>query len=86
MIVGENSRPQDIDVNVCREKKMTNVRSKNKDENTVLAPPVQHTIETALDFIDGDELVEVTPDAVRIRKKILASNMRPKRNDERLSG
>jgi len=85
MVVGENSRPQDIDVNVCREKKMTNVRSKNKDENTVLAPPVQHTIETALDFIDGDELVEVTPDSVRIRKKILASNMRPKRNDERLN-
>jgi GTP-binding protein len=85
MIVGENSRPQDIDVNVCREKKMTNVRSKNKDENTVLAPPVQHTIETALDFIDGDELVEVTPDAVRIRKKILATNLRPKRNDERLN-
>jgi GTP-binding protein len=86
MVVGECNRPQDIDVNVTREKKLTNVRSKNKDDNVALAPPVVHTIETALEFIDGDELVEVTPDAVRVRKKILATNMRPKRNDERLSG
>ena len=85
MVVGECNRPQDIDVNVCREKKLTNVRSKNKDDNVALAPPVAHTIETALEFIDGDELVEVTPEAVRVRKKILATNMRPKRNDERLS-
>ena len=84
MIVGEHSRPNDIDVNIVKEKKMTNVRSKNKDDNTILATPVTHTIESALEFIDGDELVEVTPDAVRLRKRILQTNLRPKRSDERL--
>jgi GTP-binding protein len=84
MIVGLHSRPNDIDVAITKEKKMTNVRSKNKDDNTILATPVTHTIESALEFVDGDELVEVTPDAVRIRKRVLATNLRPKRNDERL--
>jgi GTP-binding protein len=83
MVVGEHSRESDLDVNICREKKQTNVRSKNRDDNTVLSPPVVHTIETALEFIDRDELVEITPDAVRIRKKILACNVRPKRSDDR---
>jgi len=83
MVVGEHSRESDLDVNVCREKKMTNVRSKNKDDNVLLSPPLQHTIETALEFIDRDELVEITPDAVRVRKKVLSINLRPKRSDER---
>jgi GTP-binding protein len=84
MVVGEHSRPNDIDVNIVKEKKMTNVRSKNKDDNTILATPVTHTIESALEFIDGDELVEVTPDSIRVRKRILQTNLRPKRSDERL--
>jgi GTP-binding protein len=81
MVVGEHNRESDLDVNITKEKKLTNVRSKNKDENTLLTPPVQHTIETAMEFIDRDELVEITPDAIRIRKKILACNLRPKRSE-----
>jgi GTP-binding protein len=81
MVVGEHNRESDLDVNITKEKKLTNVRSKNKDENTLLTPPVQHTIETAMEFIDRDELVEITPDAIRIRKKILPINLRPKRSD-----
>jgi GTP-binding protein len=83
MIVGEHNRESDLDVNICREKKATNVRSKNKDDNVLLATPVVHTIETAMEFIDRDELVEITPDAIRLRKKVLACNLRPKRSDER---
>ena len=80
-VVGEHNRESDLDVNITKEKKLTNVRSKNKDENTLLTPPIQHTIETAMEFIDRDELVEITPDAIRIRKKVLAINLRPKRSD-----
>ncbi len=83
MVVGEHNRESDLDVNVCREKKLTNVRSKNRDDNVLLTPPRVHTIESALEFIDRDELVEITPDAIRIRKKVLACNLRPKRSDER---
>jgi GTP-binding protein len=83
MIVGEHNRPNDIDVNATREKKLTNVREKNKDENVVMAPPVILSIDTALEFIDRDELVEVTPDAVRVRKRILSGNRRPRRDDDR---
>jgi GTP-binding protein len=86
MVIGEHNRESDLDVNVCREKKMTNVRSKNKDDNIVLAPPIKHTIETALEYIDRDELVEITPDAIRMRKRILNINQRPKRSDERAAG
>jgi GTP-binding protein len=83
MVVGEHSRESDLDVNICREKKLTNVRSKNRDDNVLLTPPVEHTIETAMEFIDRDELVEITPDAIRMRKKILPINLRPKRSDDR---
>jgi GTP-binding protein len=81
MVVGEHSRESDLDVNVCREKKLTNVRSKNRDDNVLLTPALVHTIESALEFIDRDELVEITPDAIRLRKKILSCNARPKRSD-----
>jgi len=86
MVIGEHNRESDLDVNVVREKKLSNVRSKNKDENVILAPPVRHTIESALEFIDRDELVEITPDAIRMRKRILNINQRPKRSDERAAG
>ena len=79
MIVGEHNRPSDLDVNCTREKKLTNIRAAGKDENVVLTPHKELTIENALDWIDQDELVEVTPDAVRVRKAILQCNLRPKR-------
>jgi len=82
MVVGEHNRSNDLDVNPCKEKKLSNVREKNKDENIILAVPTTHTIETALEFIDQDEIIEITPDAIRIRKKVLAINQRPKRTEE----
>jgi GTP-binding protein len=81
MVVGEHNRNNDLDVNVCREKKLTNIRAAGKDENVILSPPKLLTIETAMEFIDQDELVEVTPDAIRVRKKILECSRRPKRGD-----
>jgi len=84
MVVGEHNRANDLDVNAVREKKLTNIRAAGKDENVVLAPPRVLTIETALEFIDRDELVEVTPDAVRVRKRVLASNRRPRRDADKV--
>ena len=81
MIVGEHNRPNDTDVNVIKEKKLSNVRNHGKDENVMLAPPRVLTIETAMEWIDADELVEVTPDAVRVRKGILQINLRPRRSE-----
>ena len=81
MIVGEHNRPNDTDVNVIKEKKLSNVRNHGKDENVLLAPPKVLTIETAMEWIDSDELVEVTPDAVRVRKKVLQCNLRQRRSD-----
>jgi len=81
MIVGEHNRPNDTDVNVVREKKLTNVRTAGKDENVALDVPRKFTIETAMEWIDADEMVEVTPDQVRVRKIVLAINMRERRSD-----
>jgi GTP-binding protein len=81
MIVGEHNRPQDLDVNVTREKKLTNIRAAGRDENVILTPPQRPTIESALEFVDRDELVEITPDSVRVRKRILDGNKRPRRTD-----
>jgi GTP-binding protein len=81
MIIGEHNRPNDTDVNPIKEKKLTNVRMHGKDENTALAVPRLLTIETAMEWIDADELVEVTPDSVRVRKAILKINMRPRRSE-----
>jgi GTP-binding protein len=75
-IVGENRRPGDLNVNVCRAKKLTNVRAAGKDEATILTPPRAVTIEGALEWIEEDELLEVTPAALRLRKKILPANLR----------
>ncbi|MEB2311659.1 MAG: translational GTPase TypA [Sorangiineae bacterium] len=83
MVIGEHNRANDLDVNVTREKKLTNIRAAGRDENVILAPPRILVIDTALEFIDRDELVEVTPDAVRIRKRILDCNRRPRRDDDR---
>jgi GTP-binding protein len=81
MIIGEHNRPNDTDVNAIREKKLTNVRNHGKDENTLLASPRLLSIETALEWIDADELVEVTPEFVRVRKRILQINLRPRREE-----
>ena len=79
MVVGENAKFNDLDVNACKEKKLTNVRTSNKDDALVLSPPRAMTLEVALQWIAEDELVEVTPDDIRVRKKVLQANMRPKR-------
>ncbi len=79
MIVGENAKFNDLDVNACKEKKLTNVRTANKDDALVLSPPRAMTLEVALQWIADDELVEVTPDDIRVRKKVLPANLRPKR-------
>jgi GTP-binding protein len=75
-IVGENARSGDLNVNVVRAKKLTNIRAAGRDENTILSPPRLLTIESALEWIDEDELLEVTPAMLRLRKRILAANMR----------
>ena len=80
MIVGENSRENDLDVNVIKEKKLTNVRASGTDEALRLVPPRLLSLEQALEFIKEDELVEVTPQSIRLRKKVLESNKRPKRD------
>jgi len=76
MLVGENSRPGDMDVNPTREKKLTNMRSKSSDENIQLEPPRELTLEGALEYIEDDELIEVTPQSIRLRKRFLSANDR----------
>jgi len=78
MIIGENARTSDMDVNVTKEKKQTNMRASSADEAIRLIPPRKLGLEQAIEFINDDELVEVTPSSIRLRKKILAANMRPK--------
>ncbi len=78
MLIGENARDVDLDVNVVKEKKLTNMRASTADEAMRLVPFRELSLEQALEFIREDELVEVTPEAIRMRKKILAANQRPK--------
>ena len=75
-IIGLHSRSNDLPVNPTKAKQLTNIRAAGTDENLVLSPPVRHTLEQALEFIEADELVEVTPKAVRLRKKLLTENER----------
>lgn len=77
MVVGEHNRNNDLDINICRGKKLTNIRAAAKDENVILSPVVPMTLERAIEFIRDDELVEITPKSVRIRKTILQANRRP---------
>jgi len=79
MIVGENARASDMDVNITKEKKQTNMRASTADEAVRLIPPRKLGLEQAIEFINDDELVEVTPHNIRLRKRVLAANMRPKR-------
>ena len=73
MVVGENSRPGDMDVNVTKEKKLTNMRTTASDENVQLEPPRHITLEYGLEYIEEDELIEVTPENIRLRKRMLAA-------------
>jgi GTP-binding protein len=76
MIIGVQPKDQDIVINVCKEKKLTNMRSAYSDIAKRLSPPVKLSLEDALDFIDDDELVEVTPQNFRLRKKVLPGTAR----------
>ena len=78
MIVGENPKGLDIEVNVGKEKQKTNMRAAGSDENLRLVPPITMSLEEALEFIEDDELLEVTPNSLRIRKKILSNQKRYK--------
>ena len=82
MIVGENSREEDMNVNITKEKKLTNMRSSTADEAVRLIPPREMTLEKAIEFIADDEYVEVTPQSIRLLKKVLDSKKRPKRWQE----
>ena len=79
MIVGEHSRDKDLDVNVVREKKMTNMRASTADDAIRLVPYKTLNLEQAIEFVAEDEVVEVTPKSLRLRKRILQQNKRPKR-------
>jgi GTP-binding protein len=76
MIVGENSRDADLDVNIVKEKKLTNMRSSSADEAIRLVPPRLMNLEQAIEFVRDDEWVEITPQSIRLRKKVLKANMR----------
>ena len=80
MVIGYTASGEDVDVNVCKTKHLTNTRSSSADEALRLTPPRVLSLEQALDFIDTDELLEVTPKNLRIRKKILDSRMRKRSN------
>jgi GTP-binding protein len=85
MIVGEHARENDLEVNVIKGKKLSNVRASGADEAIILEPAREITLEYALEFIRDDELVEVTPDAIRLRKRMLTSHER-KRDRRAVSG
>ncbi|MEZ5979572.1 MAG: translational GTPase TypA [Planctomycetota bacterium] len=78
MLVGESNKPGDLDVNVCRAKKLTNMRAAGKDDNALLAPPKKMSLEEHLEFVEDDELLEVTPKSLRLRKRELDPNKRRK--------
>jgi GTP-binding protein len=82
MVIGENARSVDLDVNVVKEKKLTNMRASTADEAIRLVPFRELSLEQALEFINDDELVEITPQFIRLRKRVLQANQRPRRRSE----
>ena len=76
MIIGMNNRDDDLVVNPLKGKKLTNMRASGKDEAVVLSPPIRFSLEQAMEFIDDDELIEVTPNSIRLRKRFLSENQR----------
>ena len=85
MIVGENARDNDLVVNPCREKKLTNMRASGSDENVILKPPRQMSLEAALEYIEDDELVEITPQSIRLRKSMLLESDRRRQGRQNAS-
>ena len=83
MIIGENARAEDIVVNVCKKKHVTNTRSSSADEALRLVPPRQMSLEQCLEFIADDELLEVTPKSLRMRKRILKTDVRAKSKNKK---
>ena len=83
MIVGQHTRDNDLIVNIIQGKKLSNVRAAGKDENMILTPPMRLTLERALSYIQDDELVEITPKSIRLRKRWLDPNERKKRERAR---
>ena len=82
MLIGENARPGDMDVNPTKEKKLSNIRTKSTDENITLEPPRAITLESALEYIEDDELIEITPQNIRLRKRLLLTSDRKRTNRE----
>jgi len=82
MIVGEYSRDNDLNVNICREKKLTNIRAAGRDENILITPHREMGLEEGIEWVADDELIEVTPQSVRLRKKVLRQVDRPRRRAE----
>jgi GTP-binding protein len=82
MVVGEYSRDNDLNVNICREKKLTNIRAAGRDENIIISPHREMGLEEGIEWVADDELVEVTPESIRLRKKILKQADRPRRRHE----
>ena len=82
MVVGEYSRDNDLNVNICREKKLTNIRAAGRDENIIISPHREMGLEEGIEWIADDELVEVTPESIRLRKKILKQTDRPRRRQD----
>jgi len=82
MIIGQSSRAEDIEINVCKKKHLTNTRSSSADEALTLVPPRVLSLEQAIDYIDTDELLEVTPENLRIRKRILDPRLRKRANNK----
>ncbi len=82
MVVGEYSRDNDLNVNICREKKLTNIRAAGRDENILITPHREMGLEEGIEWISDDELVEVTPQSIRLRKKVLKQADRPRRRQE----
>ena len=82
MVVGEYSRDVDLNVNISREKKLTNIRAAGRDENIIITPHREMGLEDGIEWVGDDELVEVTPESVRLRKKVLKQSDRPRRRQE----
>ena len=76
MVIGQTGKPEDVEVNVCKKKQLTNTRASGSDDALKLTTPKKMSLEQCLDFIDTDELLEVTPTSLRIRKKILDPTLR----------
>jgi len=80
MVIGENARDGDMDVNITKEKKLTNMRASGSDDAAKLVPPRLLSLEQVIEFLADDELAEITPENIRIRKRFLEYNQRPKKD------